>query len=79
MALLRGRDTEFAPLHPDQGSGTFEHGRTFVGRDDIGTAGRYLQDEASPGTRCETNEWQRCDARVHELMEPLSASLCSGS
>lgn len=27
VALLSGRDTEFAPLHPDQGLGTFEHAR----------------------------------------------------
>lgn len=30
VALLRGRDTEFAPLHPDQGPCTFEHARVHL-------------------------------------------------
>lgn len=49
VALLRGRDMEFAPLHPDQGPGTFEHARlhlwtsmTWERMSDM------LQDESSP-------------------------------
>ena len=48
-ALLRGRDTEFAPLHPDQGPGTFEHARVHLWATmTLERLGDTLQDEASP-------------------------------
>ncbi len=49
VALLRGRDTEFAPLHPDQGPGTFEHARVHVWATmTLERLGDTLQDETSP-------------------------------
>ena len=49
VALLRGHDAEFAPLHPDQGPGTFEHTRinlwTAMSLERLGDT---LQDESSP-------------------------------
>jgi len=72
VALLRGRDTEFATPHPDKGPGTFEHARVHLwAAMTLERLGDTLQDEDPPGTRCTTNEWQRCDDQVHELLEPL--------
>jgi len=49
VALLRGQDTEFAPLHPDQGPGTFEHARINLwAAMSLERLGETLQDESSP-------------------------------
>lgn len=49
VALLRGHDAEFAPLHPDQGPGTFEHARVNLWASmSLERLGDTLQDEASP-------------------------------
>jgi hypothetical protein len=49
VALLRGRDMEFAPLHPDQGPGTFEHVRVNLwAAMTLERLGDTLQDESSP-------------------------------
>ncbi|WP_395730444.1 hypothetical protein [Prosthecobacter sp.] len=49
VALLRGRDVEFAPLHPDQGPGTFEHTRVNLwAAMTLERLGDTLQDESSP-------------------------------
>lgn len=48
-ALLRGHDSEFAPLHPDQGPGTFEHARVNLwAAMSLERLGEILQDDASP-------------------------------
>lgn len=48
-ALLRGHDAEFAPLHPDQGPGTFEHARVNLWASmSLERLGDTLQDESSP-------------------------------
>ncbi len=47
-ALLRGRDTQFDPLHPDQGHGTFEHARVHLcAAMSMERLGETLQDESS--------------------------------
>lgn len=49
VALLRGHDAEFDPLHPDQGPGTFEHARVNLWASiSLERLGDTLQDEASP-------------------------------
>lgn len=51
VALMRGHDAEFAPLHPDQGPGTFEHARVNLwAAISLEKLGETLQDEASPWT-----------------------------
>jgi hypothetical protein len=49
VALLRGHDAEFDPLHPDQGPGTFEHARVNLwAAMSLERLGDMLQDESSP-------------------------------
>lgn len=49
LPLLRGHDAEFAPLHPDQGPGTFEHARVSLWASmSLERLGDTLQDESSP-------------------------------
>jgi hypothetical protein len=49
IALLRGRDIEFAPLHSDQGPGTFEHARVHLWASMTWERlSDTLQDESSP-------------------------------
>ncbi len=49
VALLRGRDTEFAPLHKDQGPGTFEHACVHVwAAMTLERLGDTLENESSP-------------------------------
>ncbi|MBN8422383.1 MAG: hypothetical protein J0L73_25945 [Verrucomicrobia bacterium] len=49
VPLLRGHDTKFAPLHPDQGPGTFEYARVNLWASmSMERLGETLQDEASP-------------------------------
>jgi hypothetical protein len=49
VALLRGRDTEFSPLHSDQGPGTFEHARVHLWATmTLERLGNTLQDEGIP-------------------------------
>ena len=49
VAVLRGHDAEFAPLHPDQGPGTFEHTRINLwAAISLERLGDTLQDASSP-------------------------------
>jgi hypothetical protein len=48
VALLRGRDSQFPPLHPDQGPGTFEYARVHLwAAMTIDRMGETLQDGSS--------------------------------
>jgi hypothetical protein len=48
VALLRGRDTEFPALHPDQGHGSFEHARVHLWASlTLDRLGQTLHDESS--------------------------------
>jgi|GEM_PF-3067892 len=49
VPLLRGHDAEFAPLHPDQGPGTFEHTRVNLwAAMSLERLSDTLQDDSSP-------------------------------
>ncbi len=57
VALLRGRDCQFPPLHPDQGPGTFEYARVHLwAAMSINRMGESLQD----GSSIWNELYQRC-------------------
>lgn len=50
VTYLRGRDCQFAPVHPDQGPGTFEHALVQLWADTtLERVGEILQEPASSG------------------------------
>ncbi|MFZ2282096.1 MAG: hypothetical protein WAW39_30150 [Prosthecobacter sp.] len=50
VTYLRGRDCQFAPVHPDQGPGTFEHALVQLWADtSLDRVGEILQEPASSG------------------------------
>jgi hypothetical protein len=50
VTYLRGRDCQFAPVHPDQGPGTFEHALVQLWTDTtLDRVGEILQEPASSG------------------------------
>jgi hypothetical protein len=50
VTYLRGRDCKFAPVHPDQGPGTFEHAMVQLWADtSLDRVGEILQEPASSG------------------------------